>query len=587
MFKTLYGKIIWRNFMLISIATLVIGIISLGIMFRYGTERTFDNNTRVAVIVAKRIDNFVTFAAERTKTAGWLLSNVSVKDRSQYLPTIFKLTNVFDSVAIINKKGILETVYPHNDKIIGLNLSQRDYVKEVLAGKEFYSTEAFKALSGNLIVVFAAPIKDRQGRTEAVLSCTFNFKENRFFKNLFAQLENHYGGYGYMVDSRGKILIHPDNKTILKDVSNNPVVKEVIKGKTGHLSSVNSQGNRMLASFTPVTAIDWGIVVQDPLRAVVTPLKTFFWAMALILLLLIIFTLLVNHFIVKQMVKPINELKKGMLLAAQGNLAQQIAVAGEDEISFLAQSFNNMLKQLKTLREGEMENFEELKNAEKLAAIGELAAGTAHEIRNPLTAIKGFIQMLEKYDLSNEKRHDYLKIVGEEIKSIEKITGQFLTLAKSNPVEFKKINIKQVLEEVTSLLSHEAFINEITIVPTYNKVPEVFGSAGQLKQVFINLMKNAIEAMAEGGLLKVNLYFDSHQEKVVTQIQDQGTGIAPEVLKKIGQPFISTKDKGTGLGLTVSYRIIQNHLGFIDLDSGSKGTTFFISLPALKNEIKN
>ncbi|WP_100399242.1 PAS domain-containing sensor histidine kinase [Bacillus sp. FJAT-44742] len=217
-----------------------------------------------------------------------------------------------------------------------------------------------------------------------------------------------------------------------------------------------------------------------------------------------------------------------------------------------------------------------LQRAEKLSVIGELAAGVAHEIRNPLTSIKGFAQLLEGNDF-------YKQIILDEIDRISSIVSEFMVLAKPHAVNYSSRDIGALLRQVITFLESEANLNNVSI--HYHQ--EVEGQLkmkceeNQLKQVFLNLIKNSIEAMPNGGPIHVILSGDGNKAKI--SISDYGVGMTSDKLEKLGEPFFSTKEEGNGLGLMVSYKIIHNHGGDISVRSKiNQGTTFTITLPLLK-----
>jgi two-component system sporulation sensor kinase A len=219
-------------------------------------------------------------------------------------------------------------------------------------------------------------------------------------------------------------------------------------------------------------------------------------------------------------------------------------------------------------------------NSEKLTIAGQLAAGIAHEIRNPLTAIKGFLQFME---MSKEAppNPSYFNIIGSEIERIEGILSELLILAKPQKVHFKKTNVRTLLYDVIKLLESQAILNDVVI-----RIEEVEGEydincePNQLKQVFINFIQNAIEAMTQGGQLIIRLENELEKGGVRLQFIDEGEGIPLGVIEKLGQPFYTTKEKGTGLGFMVSKKIIEDHFGEIKVESElNKGTTMDVFLP--------
>ncbi|MGM9928210.1 MAG: PAS domain S-box protein [Bacillus sp. (in: firmicutes)] len=228
---------------------------------------------------------------------------------------------------------------------------------------------------------------------------------------------------------------------------------------------------------------------------------------------------------------------------------------------------------------------EQLRKSDTLSVVGELAAGIAHEIRNPMTALKGFIQLLEssvKEDFS-----DYFSIITSELKRIDTIVTEFLFLAKPQVIHHEEKNINVIVKETVDLLVGESSLHNIIIHTILSEETlYLYCEPNQLKQVFINILKNAFESMSDGGIITIQT--ERHEEEYVkVSIADVGVGIPKEKLKKLGEPFYTTKDRGTGLGLMVTYKIIEEHNGWIEVESEvGVGTVFTVYLPLLhsKNE---
>jgi two-component system, sporulation sensor kinase A len=219
---------------------------------------------------------------------------------------------------------------------------------------------------------------------------------------------------------------------------------------------------------------------------------------------------------------------------------------------------------------------------EKLSVLGELAAGIAHEIRNPLTSIKGFMQVMKE---TKEVNDWYMEIILNELERINQIVSELLVLAKPQSHCYKLFLLSDAVNYVIQLMSHEATLNNVA-VSIENATPHalVYGDKNQLIQVFINIMKNAIEAMPKGGTIDLRVWEEDGNINIT--IADTGIGISKERLEKIGEPFFTLKEKGMGLGLTTSTKIIQEHKGTLEIDSEvGKGTTVHLSLPKYKKEI--
>jgi two-component system, sporulation sensor kinase A len=219
-----------------------------------------------------------------------------------------------------------------------------------------------------------------------------------------------------------------------------------------------------------------------------------------------------------------------------------------------------------------------LRNLDRLSIIGQLAAGVAHEIRNPLTSLKGFSKLLQS-SVNKEKQDNYLSIIMEELDRIDIIVNEFMSLAKPQAIEFEKGNLMSILESTIMVLHPQALLHNVQIhLKRSENDIMLLCSPPQLKQVFVNFLKNAIEAMPNGG----NVYISTQQiesGRVRIAFADEGAGIDDEMLKHLGTPFYTTKDKGIGLGLTVSNKIIQEHQGLMTIDSLiGEGTTVTVEL---------
>jgi signal transduction histidine kinase len=219
---------------------------------------------------------------------------------------------------------------------------------------------------------------------------------------------------------------------------------------------------------------------------------------------------------------------------------------------------------------------EDLRQKEKLALVGQLATSIGHEIRNPLAALKGFTQLQhEKYPEDRE----FFKIMENEIERINVIVNDLMFLGTPKTLTLLKHDIKEIIEYVVKILNPIAQYNNVNIKMNINDLPLITSDQNQLKQVFINLIKNAIEAMPLGGDICISAKING-SESIVILIEDEGQGIEEEKLTKIGQPFFTTKEDGNGLGLLVTFNIIEKHNGKINFKSIlGKGTVVEIILP--------
>lgn len=218
----------------------------------------------------------------------------------------------------------------------------------------------------------------------------------------------------------------------------------------------------------------------------------------------------------------------------------------------------------------------EMVRLERLNLIGQMAAGISHEVRNPLTTVRGFLQMLEGKSES-ERNKEFMEIAISEIDRANRIITDFLSLAKANIDESKYESINAVILRIFPMLEADAFNSNKEVVINLGEVPEIKINESEIRQLTLNLVRNALEATPEGG--QVNILTYAEDAYIVLTISDEGTGIPLEVQEKIGTPFVTTKDNGTGLGLAISIGIANRHQAKFEFETGPNGTTFYIKFP--------
>jgi signal transduction histidine kinase len=225
---------------------------------------------------------------------------------------------------------------------------------------------------------------------------------------------------------------------------------------------------------------------------------------------------------------------------------------------------------------------EQLIRADRLAAMGELTAGVAHEVRNPLGIIRASVQLMEDAECSQERVEEAAEVIKQEIDRLDRVVKALLDFGRPAPPTMRAVSVSQVMEDVALFSRTFASRANVQIVEHYSDIaPDVVADPEQLKQVFVNLISNAVQAMPGGGTLTIET--GAEEGFVFIRFTDTGPGISDGVRDKIFDPFVSTRDDGTGLGLTIVHRIVDEHDGHIEVTSEpGDGTSFTVWLPALQ-----
>ena len=300
--------------------------------------------------------------------------------------------------------------------------------------------------------------------------------------------------------------------------------------------------------------------------------------------------LLLVLLIVRTLSRPLQKITLAAVQVTEGEYGTEIDLRkSNDEIGLLAESFNEMSRKMASDIEQLQKLNEQLIRTEKLAAMGTLAAGVAHEVNNPLASISSLIQMMQSKQNLDERTAENLKLISTQITRITQVTKDMMDFARVRPAAKSQVDINEILRTSLRLASFDKSFQKLKQQNNLaENLPEVFADGDQLQQVFLNLFLNARDAMPEGGELFIKTRQNNGEVQI--EIADSGLGINEKEIKKIFDPFFTTKTagKGTGLGLAVCYGIITAHGGKIEaVESQSNGAAFLISLPINENAADN
>lgn len=214
----------------------------------------------------------------------------------------------------------------------------------------------------------------------------------------------------------------------------------------------------------------------------------------------------------------------------------------------------------------------EMAKLDRLNIIGEMAASISHEVRNPMTTVKGFLQLLMNKQESKDK--EYFNLMIEELDRANSIISEFLSISRNRPTMLEWYNINEIVTSTLPLIEADAQTNDKLLTVELNNVPDLKLNIQEIRQLLLNLVRNGFEAMPRGGKLRIKTFCT--KSEVALAVSDEGNGIEHSVLEKLGTPFYTTKEQGTGLGLAVCYGIVSRHNGRISIETSPKGSTFYV-----------
>jgi signal transduction histidine kinase len=391
----------------------------------------------------------------------------------------------------------------------------------------------------------------------------------------------------FVIDARGNLLAHSDPGKVIEHAQ-----ASWIPDMRG-LNAMNTLGTTLeyVQNGVPVVggfarAEFSGLLAgaQIPKSAAYLTARALLNNLVIIALILLVISAIISLFWSRLITRPIEHLSRAANEVGKGRFDVRVQATSRDEIGDMAQSFNQMAEGLDT-RERELQASQAaLIQSEKMAAFGQLGAGIAHEIKNPLAGIIGLAQLLLRKVEKEGPLYENLVMIEKEARRSKTITENLLRFARQEKMEFTRIDLNAVATESAAIVDHQLGINQVRLHKELAPhLPQIVGNANQLQQVLMNLMINAQQAM-EGSPGSVTLSTRLlNAGEIELRITDTGPGIPPDIQAKLFEPFFTTKPagKGTGLGLSVSYGIIKDHKGNVRVESTvGKGSAFVITLPA-------
>jgi len=399
----------------------------------------------------------------------------------------------------------------------------------------------------------------------------------------------------FVVDAAGKLVGHQDFSQVLRrtDVRQSLAVQDFLHGVNPETSKpqyryTSYDGREVLGVFAPVNQLDWAVIQEVPLEEAFASIDRLVGRMLFVGLALIFLVTLTSVCFGVRFSDSLNDLTRAVDQIRNGNLNQRITLRSKDELGSLAETLDTMRQELRTRRQQE----QALRQAEKLSSLGLLASGVAHELNNPLGIISAYAEDLEeqlnegpaKKILADGLIQDYILVILKQVKRCKEITDNLLNFTYQSSRESSETNLGEAVQGTLKLVKYRLEQKKIiTNVEIADHIPPIRGDLGEIQQVLLNVITNALDALHVGGKLEINAL--AEEETVRLKVIDNGCGIKEQDLERICDPFFTTKEpgKGTGLGLSICYGIMQQLGGDLQVESvQGEGTRVTLAFPVAK-----
>ncbi len=477
----------------------------------------------------------------------------------------------------------------------------RPWYKGAAKTKSLFWTKVYIFASSQSPGITASiPVYDRNHRLMGVCGIDIDLSTlSNFLKNI--KIGKH--GYPFIIEnSTERIIAHPELVKFsrgLDEIARLSLRLRTLKKRNQKFGTTYYFGERFFTAYTDFPQNDWTIGVTLPVSDFLADIAKIKQAALTMTIFAIIIASILSFLIARTVVRPLTALEKGIRKISAGNLEQKVKVDSRGVIGSLAESFNHMAESLKQSREELEKTYMELAEKEKMAALGQLTAGIAHEIKNPLGIILSSAQVAMNDTRPEEMRKEAMEFIVQEVKRLNKTLNTFLEFARPSPPRFDRSDLVELISDTVNSLNDifcSQGINVVKELPAYPVCCEV--DRDQIRQVFLNLLINSAQAMPEGGKIEIRGYFKSQTDPVrlssnadnysifCVEITDTGGGIDSDVADRIFDPFVTTKANGTGLGLSIVHQILKQHRATISvLTNNQEGTTFRLEFKCIGNDL--
>jgi len=486
-----------------------------------------------------------------------------------------------EELEVANERGVLEEAELTEQDLRDYREDHPLPTESILAGETWVGNTTVSAALPSFGMAFASP---REDASPLVVSALFRADPLLRMGSRFKVFEV------LLVDSDGVLLAHPDVMQVVqhRPAELAPEAREVHEGHRAGMTVEYTAGDaEMIGGFGAVDVGQVTVAVSIPRTAAFLASRDLLSRLMIVALALLLLVALAGLVWARRITRPVERLQGATERIARGEFDVEIHVDSNDEIGYLAGSFNQMASELKSREEALEEAQSQLVQSEKMAAFGQLGAGIAHEVKNPLAGVLGCAQLAMMDIDPGTQAYENLTLIEKETQRCKEIIENLLRFARQEKAILEPTDVNAVANDAMSIVNHQLEMQQVKLHGKLTPgLPLIHGHGNQLQQVLMNLMINAQQAM-EGEPGNVYLTTRAADGGVEIEVRDDGPGIPPEIQAKLFEPFFTTKPtgKGTGLGLSVSFGIVQDHAGKIRIESEpGNGAAFIVSIPALKDQ---
>lgn len=588
MLKSLQTRILLYSLLIASVPVLILGIIS------YESQRSLlEKEAKNALNAGSMniVNEAYSYLNERISDVKLMSTNSviinpdsSKEEKSVELKKFIDAKGNYYGVLHLDMEG--NVIADTSNKMIGDNLAKRIWFKEAKEGHEFlsdvYKTQAYS----EPIIALSAPVYDSTGKMTGVVSPAFRLEGLwEMMEKKANEISDKYPVDFFMINQDGTMISKKKPHGVIQDsaLEEMGLTKEQLMEASLSDELYSAENGEKIHSIQPVHTIaqtenKWFVVVGADKKQVFQPLNDLLSRYLTIYSIVFVSIILAVYLLTKTLVRPVQDLVE----------ATEDFIEGKEFVVSHKRSFEEMeklnlafLRMMETIEDRE----KEIVRTEKLKYVGQLAAGVAHEIRNPLTTIKGFFQLLKSQDHDKTLIEKYSDVMLHEVDRVNVFVTQLLDLAKPHQLEWEKIDLKDFLDEIIDTYTSSIPSSPVKLINGVTQSVFVYSDKNRLRQVLLNVLNNSSEAIEAKG--QIELLLTAVSQYVKLMIRDDGKGISPENFKKIGMPFYTTKPDGNGLGVATCIQIMEELKGRFQIESVyDEGTKVTLIIPTTNRLIK-